>query len=77
MKNDKTPRIGGIQAELLNSGGKEMIKRLTKSCNQVWEKREVPSDWKDRIIITIPKKVILKIAITGEGIEHCYQFLGK
>jgi len=58
MKNGKAPGIDGIQAELLKSGGKEMIKRLTKLCNQVWEMREVPGDWKDGIIVTIPKKVI-------------------
>jgi len=29
MKNGKAPGINGIPAELIKSGGKEMIKRLT------------------------------------------------
>jgi len=37
-----------------------MIKRLTRLCNQVLEKGEVPSDWKDGIIVPISKRGDLK-----------------
>jgi len=78
MKNGKAPGIDGIQAELLKSGGKEMIKRLTRVCNQVWEKREVPSDWNNNsqkgdlkdcnnwrgvTLLSIPGKVMAGIII--------------
>jgi len=68
IKNGKAPAIDEIQAEQLKSGGSEMIKRLTRLCNQFWEKRELPSDWKDGIIITIPKDGDLKDCNNWRGV---------
>ena len=60
MKNGEAPGIDGIQVELLKSGGTEMIERIKRLCNQVWKKGEVPSDWKDGIMIPLPQKGDLK-----------------
>jgi|SRR6218665_1381713 len=33
----------------------ELFKELTRMCNRVWTKEKVPEDWKEGIIIPIPK----------------------
>ena len=56
LRNGKSAGIDGIQAELMKSGGKEMITKITRLCNMIWNTGEVPQDWRDGIIIPIPKK---------------------
>jgi Reverse transcriptase (RNA-dependent DNA polymerase)/Endonuclease/Exonuclease/phosphatase family len=56
LKNGKSAGIDNIQPELLKSGGREMIKTLAHLCNIIWRTGEVPRDWRDGIIIPIPKK---------------------
>ena len=68
MKNGKALGIDGIPAELLKQGGKEMVKRITRLCNHVWKSGEVPRDWKDVIIIPLPKKGDLKDCINWRGV---------
>ena len=33
-----------------------MIRKLTELCSNVWESKEAPADWKDGVILPIPKK---------------------
>jgi hypothetical protein len=68
MKNGKSPGIDG--AELLKKGGEGMVKRITRLrlCNQVWKNGEVPIDWKDGIIIPLPKKGDLKDCNNWRGV---------
>ena len=56
LKNGKAAGIDGVSAELLKNGGQTVIERLTKLCNEVWRKQTVPEDWKNGIIIPLPKK---------------------
>jgi hypothetical protein len=68
LKNGKSAGVDGIQAELLKYGGDKLANRLTKLCNHIWEKREVPRDWQDGIIIPLPKKGDLKDCNNWRGI---------
>ena len=68
MKNGKSSGLDGIHAELLKNGGEEMVKRITRLCNQVWKMETVPRDWKDGIIIPLPKKGNLKDCNNWRGI---------
>ena len=68
MKNGKSAGIDGIQAELLKNGGEEVVNRLAQLCNQVWSEGEVPRDWKDGIVIPLPKKGDLKDCNNWRGI---------
>jgi len=56
LKSGKSAGIDDIQPELLKNGGRELIKSLTCLCNMTWSTGEVPRDWRDGIIIPIPKK---------------------
>ena len=44
MKNGKSSGVDGIHAELLKNGGEEMVKKVTRLCNQVWKMETVPRD---------------------------------
>jgi hypothetical protein len=68
LKNGKSVGVDGIQAELLKYGGDKLANRLTKLCNHIWEKGEVPRDWQDGIIIPFPKKGDLKDYNNWRGI---------
>jgi len=68
LKNGKSAGVDGIQAELLKNGGDELVKKMTTLCNQVWKSEQVPRDWKDGIIIPLPKKGDLKDCNNWRGI---------
>jgi len=56
LKNGKAAGIDGIQTELIKAGGKTMVATLTELCNKVWNTETVPADWKDSVIVPLPKK---------------------
>jgi hypothetical protein len=68
LKNGKSAGIDGIQAELLKHGGDETTEKIQQLCNRIWETGEVPRDWKDGIIIPLPKKGDLKDCNNWRGI---------
>ena len=74
LKNGKTVGIDQIRPELLKYS-KAIIPELTKLCNAIWKSKIVPSDWKNRIIIPLPK-VTWSTAITG-GVSHCCLYQAK
>jgi len=57
-----------VSAELLKNGGQVVVEQLTKLCNEVWHKQTVPQDWKNGIIIPLPKKGNLTDCNTWRGI---------
>ena len=46
----------GIQAELLQILKDDAVKVLHSICQQIWETRQWPLDWKRSVFIPIPKK---------------------
>ena len=56
LKNNKSAGMDQIPAELLKSGGKKLISELTNILNKCWNDQKVPKEWKEGIIIKIPKK---------------------
>jgi len=56
LKNGKAAGTDEIQVELLKGGGETIEQRLTMLCNKVWDTGEVPTEWKDGIILPPPKK---------------------
>ena len=55
LKNGKAAGIDQIQPELLEYSS-AIIPELTNLCNNILKNKTVPSDWRNGIIIPLPKK---------------------
>ena len=69
LKNNKSAGMDNILAEYLKGGGDVMLRTLTNICNRVWKLEEVPEDWKNGIIIPLPKKGDLTRCTNWRGIS--------
>jgi hypothetical protein len=73
-KNYKSP--GGDPAEMFQAGGETLVSVIHKLINSIWNKEELPDQWKESIIAPVHKKVIkLTVIIIVE--YHCYQLHTK
>jgi len=55
LKNGKAAGIDEIQPELLKYG-ESAVPYFTILCNQIWQCHTIPTEWRNGIIITLPKK---------------------
>jgi len=70
LKNGKSAGVDGTQLELrkyLDSA----VPHLTDLCKMVWQQERVPADWKNGIIIPLPKKATYLFVATGEVSCYC------
>jgi hypothetical protein len=72
MRKYKSPSSDQILAELIQAGGKILLSEIHKLINSVWNKEELPDQWKESII-PVHKKGY-NIIIVG---YHCYQLHTK
>jgi hypothetical protein len=56
LKRYKSPGIDEIPAELIQAGGNTLRSEIHKLINSVWNKEELPEQWKESIIVSIYKK---------------------
>ena len=56
LKNHKSPGIDEIPAELIKAGGRIICCEIHKLIVSVWNKEELPDEWKESIIVPIYKK---------------------
>jgi len=56
LKSNKSPGIDQIHAELVKSGGKTIHYEIHKLIISIWNKEELPEDWKESIIVPIYKR---------------------
>jgi len=68
LKNNKSAGLDGITAELLKHGKEVVVDELTNLFNLIWEREEVPADWRHGVIITLPKKGNLSDCNNWRGI---------
>jgi hypothetical protein len=55
MKRYKSPGIDQIPAELIQAGGSTLRSEIHKLINCIWNKKELPEQWKEFIIVPIYK----------------------
>jgi hypothetical protein len=72
LKKYKSPGSDQIPAELIQAGGEMLLSAIHKLINSVWNKEELPDQWKDSIIVPIQKRMIKLTVIIIVG-YHCYQ----
>jgi hypothetical protein len=56
LKRYKSPCIDQIPAELIKAGGRTILPEVHKPINSMWNKEQLPEQWKDSIILPIYKK---------------------
>ena len=56
LKSHKSPGINQIPAELIKEGGRAIHYQIHKLIFFIWNKEELPEEWKESIIVPIHKK---------------------
>jgi hypothetical protein len=56
LKSHKLPVIDQIPTELIKAGGKTIRCEILKLIISIWNKEELPEEWKESIIVPIYKK---------------------
>jgi hypothetical protein len=56
LKKHKSPGSDPIPAELIQAGGEMLLSAIHKLINSVWNKEQLPDQWKESIIVPIHKK---------------------
>jgi hypothetical protein len=56
LKKYKSPGSDEIQAELFQGGGEILLCAIHKLINSVWNKEELPDQWKESIVVPVHKK---------------------
>ena len=56
MKNGKVAGPDGIPAEALKTHVNTSVEMLNSLFEEIWEKEEIPAEWKEGYLIKIPKK---------------------
>jgi hypothetical protein len=56
LKRYKSPGIDQIPAELIQAGGNTLLSEIHKLINCIWNKEELPEQWKESIIVPVYKK---------------------
>jgi hypothetical protein len=55
LNSHKSPGIDKIPGELFKTGGKTIRPAIHKLTNSIWNKKELPEEWKESIIVPIYK----------------------
>jgi hypothetical protein len=76
LKRYKSPGSDQIPAELIQAGGEILLSEIHKLINSVWNKEELPNQWKESIVVPIQKRVIKLTVIIIVG-YHCCQLHRK
>ena len=56
LKSHKSPSIDQIPAELIKTGGSTIRCAIYKLIIAIWNKEELPGEWKESILVPIHKK---------------------
>ena len=60
MKKGKSAGVYNIPAELIQTGGEDVVTALTTICNKIWQIGEWLTPWTQSLVITLPKKGTLQ-----------------
>eukprot|EP00662_Eupelagonemidae_sp_cell21_P017359 gene17359-biopygen53959 len=69
LKRKRAAGADGIVAELLQAGGPRLHDRLANFVRMVWQHGEVPKEWRDAVVITLPKTGDLRLCDNWRGIS--------
>jgi hypothetical protein len=56
LNRHKSPGTDQIQAELIKAAGRTICSEIHKLINSIWNKEDLPEDWKESIIVPVYEK---------------------
>ena len=56
MKSDKAPGVSEVSIDMLRAGGEECLIWILDLLKAVWDKEQIPEDWRKSLIVPIFKK---------------------
>jgi hypothetical protein len=56
LRSYKSPSADQIPAELIKAGGETLYSEIHRLICSIWNKEELPQQWKESVIVTIHKK---------------------
>jgi hypothetical protein len=56
LKSHKSPVVDQIPPKLINAGGRTICCEINKRIISIWNKEELPEDWKESVNLYICKK---------------------
>jgi hypothetical protein len=71
LKKYKSPGSDEIRVELIQAGGEMLLSAIHKLVNSIWNKEELPDQWKESIIVPVHKKGD-KTGCNNIVGHHCY-----
>jgi hypothetical protein len=77
LKIHKSPGIDRIPAELIKAGSRTIRYGIHKLIIAIWNKEELPEEWKESITVHMYKKICIKQAVVIIGTYHFYQLRTK
>jgi hypothetical protein len=57
LKKYKSPGSDKILAELIQAEGKMLLSAIHRLINSIWNKEELPDQWKESVIVPVHKRV--------------------
>jgi hypothetical protein len=71
LKRYKSPGVDQIPAELIQAGGETLRSEIHKLITLIWNKAELPHQWKESTVVPLHKRVIeLTVVITVNFIQN-------
>jgi hypothetical protein len=71
IKRRKSPGIDQIPTELIKAGGRIIRSEIHKHIFYIWNKEELPEEWKESVIVPIYKKSDKTDCSKYRGISFC------
>ena len=72
MKSGNAPGADRVSANTLKAGGEIIVRTLIEIFEGIWEKEEIPSDWKTGLIVKLTKKGDRSMCNKWSGINLLY-----
>jgi hypothetical protein len=63
LKSYKSPGTDNIPVELIKAGGETLCSEIHRLICSIWNKEELPQQWKESIIAPIYKKRVIRLIV--------------
>ena len=60
-----------MPAELIKAGCRTICSEIQKLINSIWNKEELPEEWKESIIVLFIRRAIKQIVVITEAYRFC------